>query len=248
MIIVVKIVIQARVTSSRLPGKTMEKIGSKTVLEWTADACSGVTDSNPVIAIPDTEPNDILDEIYASQYDIYRGSENDVMKRLIRSGEQYNADYILRVCADNPFIQRQFLKELNRDALEGKYDYISFYDGNTNCIIKPYGLFGEAFRVSAAEKLYPGTDDFEREHVTPVFYNNPGARDVSLKRITVPESISSRQYLRFTLDNDFDLDLYRLLYSKYPRDYYTYNELIDIIESDKTLKEMMMKNKREGIK
>ncbi|MFO8061358.1 MAG: hypothetical protein R6U31_00355 [bacterium] len=243
-----KIVIQARVTSSRLPGKTVERIGSKTVLEWTADACSGVIGDKPVIAIPDTEPNDILEEMYASQYDIYRGSENDVMKRLIRSAKQYDADYILRVCADNPFIQRQFLKELNRYALEDKYDYISFYDGNTNCITKPYGFFGEAFRVNAAEKLYPNTDDFEREHVTPVFYNNPEARNVSIKRITVPESISTRQYLRFTLDNDFDLELYRLIYSNHPRDYYTYNELIEIIESDKTLKEMMMKNKKEGNK
>lgn len=238
-------IIQARLTSTRLPGKVLMKIGEKRVLDWVNNACDSVGFDNIIIAIPDSPENNPMRKEF-SHVRVEDGSENDVMDRYIKTAEKAGSEYIVRVCSDNPFLQTEYLKEIFNKCSENKYDYISYYNDNRNCITSPYGLFAEGIKVEALNKAYRFADNELKEHVTKVLYDTSLKESMKIYKLELPESLKKYEYIRFTLDNAFDYELYRKMAEKYPQEYYSTKDLLRILDSDEEIREEMKINYERG--
>lgn len=122
------IVIQARMGSSRLPCKTLLCLRGWPVIEWIIRRCSrSVLVNELILAIPDTERDDVLaDHVERMGVRVYRGSEDDVLKRMHGAAMACNAqgeDRIVRVCADNPLIWGPEIDNLLRFFAAADLDY-----------------------------------------------------------------------------------------------------------------------------
>ena len=151
-----KIIIQARTGSTRLPQKMIlpfyenEGIFSLILKRLT----SIINKNNIILATSTNENNDVLIDI-AKSYGVnyFRGSENDVLQRFIDAADEFNANKIIRVCADNPFLDLEFLNFLLDNFEKSDYDYMSFMTSKGCPTIKThYGFWAEAVTLNALKK------------------------------------------------------------------------------------------------
>lgn len=168
-------IIQARTTSSRLPGKVLRTIDFETKQTILEEVIRRVKLSNKIdkiiIATTKNRSDDEIVEI-AKRENIgwYRGSEEDVLSRFYYAAEENALDYIIRITSDCPFIDPHVIDDLIELYKEGNYDYAS------NCINRtfPHGLDCEMFSFEAFKKVKViAKDKYYREHVTSYFYLNP---------------------------------------------------------------------------
>ena len=204
------IIIQARLSSTRLWGKVLKPlIEEKCLLDLQLERLKKL-DTSIVLAISTNPADDFLEDWAAqNQVDCFRGEEYNVLQRFIDCAEQYKAEQLIRVCSDNPFLQfaqvSHYINELSNDV-----DYISFCNTEGMPAIKTHwGLFVEGVKLSAlkrASDLLQNHEhrDFYSEHVTNFIYGNPKEFRVVLEE--VPEVISTRKDLRFTIDTPADFE------------------------------------------
>ena len=117
--------IQARMGSKRLPGKMLMKLGKFTIIEWVIKRSSKSKLIDDLILLTsDLVQDDILIE-KANKLGVktYRGSESDVLNRYASAANKYNGDIIVRICADNPFIDSKEIDRLIKYHLENNFDY-----------------------------------------------------------------------------------------------------------------------------
>ena len=197
-------IIQARIGSTRLPGKVLMNISGKPVLWHVINRTSfseGINDI--VIAIPKSGENDILEK-FARDYNFsfYRGSEEDVLSRYYNAAKKFNAEIIVRIISDNPLVDPKLIDLVISEHLNVNVDY------TTSSMIKkslPLGLGTEVFNYNTLQKAYLGaTKDYEREHVTPYIYFHP--EFFKLKSVEINGKLN-RPELRLTLDTKEDLEL-----------------------------------------
>lgn len=212
-----KIIIQARTGSTRLPRKMIlpfyegEGIFSLLLKKLT----STFDKKDIILATSDNENNDVLVEI-AKSYGInhFRGSENDVLQRFIDAANEFKADKIIRVCADNPFLDVFYIKLLLEKFEQFNCDYLSYITSDGTPSIKThYGFWAEAVKLSALEKVKSLTDEnIYHEHVTNFIYANRNLFDVNFFEI-IPE-IDRHKDIRLTIDTQVDFDIQKEIYSK----------------------------------
>ena len=212
-----KIIIQARTGSTRLPRKMIlpfyegEGIFSLLLKKLT----STFDKKDIILATSDNENNDVLVEI-AKGYGInhFRGSENDVLQRFIDAANEFKADKIIRVCADNPFLDVFYIKLLLEKFEQFNCDYLSYITSDGTPSIKThYGFWAEAVKLSALEKVKSLTDEnIYHEHVTNFIYANRNLFDVNFFEI-IPE-IDRHKDIRLTIDTQVDFDIQKEIYSK----------------------------------
>ena len=121
------IVVQARMGSTRLPQKMLMDLNGHRIIDWVAiRANKSKLAEQVVFAIPNSSRDDILAEHLTSQgLDVVRGSEDDVLSRYCKAAEAYDADIIVRVCADNPMVSGECIDCLIRHFTSlGSYDYV----------------------------------------------------------------------------------------------------------------------------
>lgn len=216
------IIIQARMSSSRLPGKVLKPLWKgKNLLDLQLEQLKKL--NIPFVLATTINPSDdaIADWAVQNKVDVFRGHEENVLKRFIDCAKTYDADKLIRVCSDNPFIQLDqvpyFLK-----ALEEGFEYISYCNNSGTPAIKTHwGLFIEGVKLTTLERASEALENhpekkFYSEHVTNFIYGNPDIFKVQLDR--APENIISRNDLRFTIDTDADfsnmMELLELLHGK----------------------------------
>ena len=100
------IIIQARMGSTRLPGKILKQFyGNKTLLETILDNLHKIKQAKIIVATSVSTNDDKLEEFLKDKNEIvYRGSEKDVLERFIKAAEENEVDGIIRICSDNPFL------------------------------------------------------------------------------------------------------------------------------------------------
>jgi len=119
-------IIQARMGASRLAGKMMLSLHGSPIVEWVVRRVSWANQIDEVIAaIPDTKPDDVLYNFLRKEFEIkiFRGSENDVLGRIVKAGRQTGATHVVRVCADNPFVCGEVIDDLVHFFSEHPCDY-----------------------------------------------------------------------------------------------------------------------------
>jgi len=163
--------IQARIGSSRLPGKTLMTIKGESLLGHLIrriKASKYVTDI--VIATTTKEIDDAIVK-FAKDRDIkyYRGSEEDVLDRFYKASVEYGIETIVRVTPDCPMLDPQVMDSVISQYINGDYNYVS----NTINPTYPDGLDVEVFSFQALKKAWKEAKlPSEREHVTPYIYNH----------------------------------------------------------------------------
>lgn len=213
------IIIQARLTSTRLPKKVLLPFyGSMTILDILIDKLRSVC-SNIVIATSSKSENDELAN-FALDKNIccYRGSEDDVLQRFIDSAKSYNITHIIRICSDNPFLDVNSLKMLISSVEDNSdYDYISFDMDGVPSIKTHYGFWAEYVSLDALLRICSLTSEhLYHEHVTNYIYTHP--ESFNIKWVKVPTFVKQHKNVRLTIDTKEDFEnaahIYTALYSQ----------------------------------
>ena len=205
-------IIQARVSSTRLPQKVIKKIEGKTVLEHLILRAKKVKNCDKVIlATTDKKDDDVLGKI-AKELNVlaFRGSENDVLDRYYQAAKLFKIDPIVRITADCPLLDPKIVEKVIDFYFSGNYNYIS----NTHPPTFPDGMDVEIFNFKSLEKSWKKAKlRSEREHVTAYIFKNP--KLFKIGNITYEKDFS---HLRLTLDEKEDLILIRKIYKElYPK-------------------------------
>ena len=203
-------IIQARMGSSRFPGKVLADLGGKPVLKWVIDRTSQSSLLDDiVIATSLDSANDQIIEL-ANHWDIkyHRGSESDVLQRFYNAAKEYDATYIIRINADNPLVSPSYIDELIYSADLAQVDYLSYATRNGVPVMQTaLSFFCEIMTMkclqAADQKI---TAPYEREHVTLGIYTQPS--EYKIKFLPVPDYADNHK-LRYTVDTKADLEILR---------------------------------------
>lgn len=201
------IIVQARVGSTRFPNKmTIPFYDGHGMLHYLLSRMVKTNISVPLIlAIPDSAENDILQKIGLDLgLKIFRGSENDVLQRFIDAAIYYSATSIIRVCADNPFLDIESVNTLIEALNKNESDYISFCLADGTPTIKThYGFWAEAVRLSTLKSVATQTTEkLYREHVTNYIYAHP--EKYSRHCLSLNSFVEANSWARFTVDTAQD--------------------------------------------
>lgn len=201
------VIVQARMGSSRCPGKVMMDLGGAPFLKRCLDRCDAIEEADTVVvAVPDTEKDDPVAEAAESWgYTVVRGSEHNVLSRYAKAAQVVNANAVMRVTSDCPLIDPDICSEVIRFWRRTGADY------GTNGMPPgyPHGLDCEVFHASAlyaADRL--AKDPYEREHVTPWIRTHTDLVHCSLRG-----PAGGIETLRWTLDFPEDVDMFRAIYA-----------------------------------
>lgn len=200
-------IVQARMGSTRLPGKVLKEVLGKPLLGFLVERIRrSRLISELVIATSTENSDDIIADYCAKQgIAVYRGSEADVLSRYAEAAAEYKADYIVRICADSPLIDPGMIDEIIQEFLD-KYpscDYLS----NTLKQTCPLGMNTEIFSFQALQTAHlKARLPYEREHVTPYIYSNPQLFSICQKHYQPDLS-----NFRLTVDMPEDFELVRTI-------------------------------------
>jgi spore coat polysaccharide biosynthesis protein SpsF len=199
--------IQARTASSRLPGKVLCELGGQPVLAWAVERCRRAKTVNQVVVATTSDPaDDPLAELCAQRsWDVFRGSQFDVLDRFYQAARQFEAQVIVRVTADCPLIDPDVVDLVVNEFIDNGVDFAANRLPPPHPRSWPIGLDTEVCAVAGLERAWREADQkFEREHVMPYFYDQEGRF-----RVKVIEHVPDYGHMRWTLDTPEDLDLLR---------------------------------------
>lgn len=230
-------VIQARIGSTRLPGKVLKKICGKTILEHDIDRLKRVKNIDEIVIATTILEKDNLIVKEAKRLGIkyFRGSEENVLSRYYYAAKENNAEAIVRVTSDCPLIDSEITGSIIQYYVDNidKYDYVS----NTIKRTYPRGLDTEVFSFAALEKAFnEAILDRDREHVTPYIWDNSDI--FKLGYLTNDVDYAD---LRWTLDTKEDFELinriYGYLYEEKGNDF-NMNEILYLYKKHPELKKI----------
>lgn len=213
-------IIQARMGSTRLPGKVLRPIMGKPMLWHIVNRLRYVQELHDVVVATSDAPADhtIIRFCKDNNITYFAGSENDVLDRFYQATLIHKGDPLLRITGDCPFVDPGLIVKLLQLFGAGQYDYVGIATGagaiylDGGCF--PDGLDAEFFSFAALEKAWhDATKQSDREHVTPYIWRNP-----EIFRIGLLKADKDYSNLRWTVDNEEDFKLVSLVYNALYRD------------------------------
>jgi spore coat polysaccharide biosynthesis protein SpsF len=226
----VAIIVQARMGSTRLPGKVLKTVLGRPLLEYQIERLKRVRNANEIIIATSELPIDDSIERLARQLSVYcfRGSEDDVLSRYYYSAKAFSVDVVVRSTADSPLIDPGLIEVLVEEFFQrGGCAY-----GSNGTIVRSYplGLDAEVFSFRALEDaFYEAIDSYDREHVTQFITDRPERYpSFSLKH---EEDLS---FHRWTVDTPEDYELVkRIIESLYPRKKeFSWLDVVDLMKDN----------------
>ncbi len=190
-------------TSTRLPGKVMKPVLGTPLLEYMIDRLQHMELIHDImIATTTNREDDVIVELARKKgVGIFRGSEMDVMGRVLAAARSCNADLIVETTADCPLIDPVESAKVVECYLSGNYDYVS----NIMTRTYPRGMDTQVFSTDLLEKVSRlTTHPADREHVAFYIYQRP--REYKLANIAAPKHLMDPQ-LRLTVDTPEDFAL-----------------------------------------
>jgi spore coat polysaccharide biosynthesis protein SpsF len=196
------VIVQARMNSSRLPGKVMRRIRGRTVLDYVITRCVAVPGVDTVVCAtvdhPDCDP--IAMESKRLGAVVFRGSEDDVMARYLGAAKTVAADTIMRVTSDCPLIDPAVCGAVLRLRAGSGVDYAC----NNMPPSWPHGLDCEAFTFDALHRAdSEAREPIERENLTRIMRTRPG-----WSRVSLLGPGGDWEHMRLTLDTTADWDFF----------------------------------------
>ena len=222
-------IIQARMGSTRLPGKVLREICERAMVLHVIDRVKRVENINAVcLASTDSSADDLLESLVCRQSDvsIYRGSEDDVLDRYYQAAVMMEADVIIRITADCPLISPQVINQVLDAYLENpnEVDYVS----NTLERSFPHGLDCEIISMETLRLAHQeAVETPDREHVMPFLWRQP--ERFRLKNVAHDKDLS---HYRWTVDTPDDMQLVQKIYQHlYPQNnFFEWQDACALIE------------------
>ena len=230
-------IIQARIGSTRLPGKVMMKIRDKPLLYYIINQIKNSKKINKIVIATTETPQDdqIFEYVKSLGVEVYRGNEEDVLDRYYQCSKHYNVDKIVRVTSDCPLIDPEIIDKCIEEFEKNDIDYLS----NVNRKIDkkwvydpcgyPSGFAAEIFTFNALEKTWKSArKPSEREHVSQYMLNNPYL--FKIRNIKNSEDFS---HIRLTVDHQVDFDLVKKIIEHFPEgEIFKMNTVIDFLNQN----------------
>lgn len=237
------IIIQARMGSTRLPGKILKRFyGKETLLETLLNNLHKVG-VKVIVATSVSENNDQLENFLKEKGElVYRGSENDVLDRFIKAAEANGVDGIVRICSDNPFMDWHGVGQLVEKARASDADYIGFRVNDKPSILTHFGFWGEYVMLETLKKVASTTPEgsLAHEHVTYHVYTHPD--EFKCEWIPCPDFLQGRDDIRLTIDTPEDLINAQGVYAdlKNINKEFTLRDVVEYLDAHHDIKEAMM--------
>lgn len=224
----VMIFVQARMGSTRLPGKVLKQVLGRPLLSYLVERLKDVKNAQGFLILTTISPKDdvIVEFCEKEKIPYFRGPENDVLARYYQAALKWKPDAIVRTTADCPLTDPEIIDQIISAFVDAKtpLDYLS------NVLERSYpkGLDCEIFSFKALERAFKETDDpYNREHVSPYFYRNP--EQFSIKNIALPKDYSK---YRWTVDTKEDFELIeKMIEDLYPKNpHFRFHDMLKLLE------------------
>jgi spore coat polysaccharide biosynthesis protein SpsF len=217
-------IMQARMSSSRLPGKVLRPLGDKVTIAYLLERLSHSEELDGVIVATSDDPSDDPVEEFAREggFRCHRGPLANVARRFYEAAERFELDAFVRVTGDSPLLDQRLVDEGVRRFRQGDVDLVTNVFPSTH-------PSGQSFEVVSAEVFratFPElTDPYDMEHVTPFFYRNPDRF-----RIHNVEAEQDEHAMQLSVDTEEDARLIGGMLEAMDRPHwqYTSDELVDL--------------------
>lgn len=222
--------VQARVGSTRLPGKVLLELGGRSMLAWVVSAARAARRLDAVVVATSSAPGDeqVAEAARALGAEVFRGSEADVLERFSEAARAHRAEVVVRLTADCPFLDPELIDDAVERFLEARVDYAS------NGLVEPYprGLDVEVLKASvlheaAAEASLP----HQRAHVTAFVYEHP--ERYRLLPVPTPPALAAE---RWTVDTAEDLAFAREVAARLGSGAPRWREVAAVLEREPALR------------
>jgi spore coat polysaccharide biosynthesis protein SpsF len=236
-------IIQARMGSTRLPGKVMMNIeDQKPVLYFVIKQLQECKLIDKIIVATTTndEDNQIVNYSKNLGIDCFRGSSKDVLDRHYQCAKEYSISTIVRIPSDKPLIDPEVVDNVISVFNNNSYDYVTNFLSNSTF---PSGEEVEVFSMNGLEKVWRKAKlPSEREHVTPYFSNNEDKFE-----ITHIENSENLSHIRCAVDRMEDLELVRLIVSKIKKRPILMKDVVALFDKEPELAKINRNvNRKEG--
>lgn len=220
-------IIQARMGSTRLPGKAMMKINNEPLLFYVIKQVKACKKISKIIIATTNLPEDNIIEEYGEKlnYDVFRGDPNDVLDRYYQCAKYFEQKTIVRITSDDPLIDPQIIENCLEKYETSDFDYVSnTISKNNNMWVPdlngyPYGIAVEVFNFNSLYLAWKNSKNpLEREHVSPYFIKNP-----NLFKLSSIKNTKNLSHIRVTVDYSEDFEFIKSILTNFDK-----NEIISI--------------------
>ena len=234
-------IVQARMGSSRLPGKVMKLINGIPIIELLLLRLSKSKLIDEIVVATSHSNKDIplIEHIKTLGFTSFQGSENDVLKRFFNAAKYYDADVVVRITGDCPFVDANLVDQVIQGYLNSEFDYFS----NVMPPTFPDGLDVEVLSYSTLEKSHIDCQELhEREHVTKY------ARESGIFQVGNFTSNEDFSHVRLTLDELDDFILVDKIFNHFwPNIYFSWSDIINLQKCSPDIFEINQNiNRNEG--
>ena len=225
-------IIQARMASSRLPGKIMKEINGTPMLQWVVERAMMAEMIDDVVVASTTDASDDPVEQYCREqgWNIYRGSMYDVLDRFYQAALAFEGDLLVRITADCPLIDPGMLDDNLRSFLEADppLDFAANRLPPPFTRTVPIGLDAEYCTMAGLKQVWQAAHEKRhREHVMPYFYEHPEI--FKIEHFTHEPDYG---HLRWTVDTPADLEMLNKLVPLLPdQEHFTWLEVLEVFQA-----------------
>lgn len=221
-------IIQARMGSSRLPGKVLLPLCGQPMLEWVVKRTKMASLIDEVIVATTTDVSDDVLAKFCVDHKVlcFRGSPLDVLDRYYQAALKYDADIVVRLTADCPLLDGKLIDDVIKPVLVGEADFCANRLPPPFKRTVPIGLDAEVVTFTALEKAWKEANlPYEREHVMPYLYTHPEKFNIHV--IEFAEDLGTQ---RWTVDTQKDLDFVEAVLKEMScRDDFGWQDIQDIL-------------------
>lgn len=229
-------IIQARMASSRLPGKVLADLGEQPVLAWVVRRAARASGIDQVVVATSVAAEDAVIEAFCNEkgYICIRGNLHDVLDRYLQAAHENDAEVVIRLTGDCPFIDPEMLAEnlhifLNADP---PLDFAANRLPGNRTI--PIGLDTEICTTKALEVAWrEAQEPHQREHVMPFFYEHPERFNI----LHIEHRPNLGNY-RWTLDTAEDLQFLRQIVAHFKDDQFSWKDVLSFVKAHPELAEI----------
>jgi spore coat polysaccharide biosynthesis protein SpsF len=221
------VIVQARMGSTRLPGKVMMEAAGKPLLGLLLERLTFAKSLSKIVIATSTDPKDDVIEAYCNEHSVlvFRGSEQDVLDRYYQAALHFGIDVIVRVTSDCPLVDVTLLDEMVGFFMDhqGEYDLVT----NRHPLTYPDGLDVDVMSIASLKDAWEhATQQAQREHTIPFFW------EAGRRVYNVEDPAEPFYRYRWTLDYPADYDLLKHIFEALyqPGQYFTTQDILNYLD------------------
>ena len=233
-------IIEARMTSSRLPGKVLMDIVGKSMLAHVIERTQRISCVDKVVVATTVNDTDdpVVELVESMNAGYFRGSEDDVMLRVVETAKANSADTIIEITGDMPLLDPAVVDAAYKFFVDGNYDYVSEVAMKNSAnwdeeMTFPLGFGAEIYHARILEETLALTDDpKDHEHVTSYIINHPDKYNLGGLQAEGDFESVRRPDVHLAVNTQGDMDLVReILKTVYPaHPQFTIFDVIDYVK------------------